>query len=71
MIRPKQGADCSDSFEGLDFGFGRLVLLAGSINTTLGAARFIAGSWPISFPVETEPFAACSMREATAPGCEM
>src|SRR5229473_6573010 len=31
------------SFEGLDFGFGRLVQFAGSINTTLGAARFIAG----------------------------
>jgi hypothetical protein len=27
VIRPKQGADCSDRFEGLDFGFGRLVLL--------------------------------------------
>jgi hypothetical protein len=29
-----------DRFEGLDFGFGHLVLLAGSINTTLGATRF-------------------------------
>ncbi len=45
-------------------------LLAGPINTTLGAARFIAGSCQIYFPVETEPFAACSMREATARGCE-
>jgi hypothetical protein len=40
VIRPKQGAGCSDRFEGLDFGLGNLVLLAGSINTTLDATRF-------------------------------
>jgi hypothetical protein len=34
------------------------------INTTLGAVSFFY------FSVETEPFAACSMREATARGCE-
>ena len=67
--RIRRPAKSRASFDKLDF-LGAQSYMLRSITPTLVAARFIVGKLRIYFAVEIEPFAACSMREATARGCD-